>query len=107
MTAAREAWHAWYGTSGWKKRRRHQLMLEPTCRFCAGEGRLTPAEVVDHIEPVKGDQMRFAFGAIQSLCKHCHESRKRVIERRGYDTAIDADGLPFTKLYDGVSATEL
>jgi hypothetical protein len=33
-------------------------------------------------------------GALQSLCAHCHSSRKQSIERRGYDTAVGIDGWP-------------
>jgi hypothetical protein len=33
-------------------------------------------------------------GALQSLCAHCHESRKKLVERYGYDKTIGLDGLP-------------
>lgn len=95
----REAWHAWYGLASWKKQRRFQLMVEPTCRMCAAQGRVVAGEVADHIVPVRGDWMRFRTGKLQTLCRHCHESVKRTIEHRGHDIAVDASGMPVRR-YD-------
>jgi hypothetical protein len=62
--------------------------------MCAAEGRAVPATVADHVEPHKSDVNKFWLGKSQSLCTHCHESRKKFIERRGFDKAISADGYP-------------
>jgi hypothetical protein len=86
--------HRWYNRAAWRKRQRHQLMIEPLCRQCAKEGRITAATVVDHCVPHKGDYNSFRTGAVQSLCASCHSSTKAIIEKRGYDTAIGADGMP-------------
>jgi|SRR5262245_22407811 len=87
-------WRDWYGLSRWRKQRRYQLQKEPLCRMCAAEGRIVAAEVVDHIKHHEGDWNEFWLGELQSLCRNCHESRKRTIESRGYDTTIGADGMP-------------
>jgi len=57
-------------------------------------GRIVPATCVDHIEPHRGDYTKFRLGQLQSLCASCHNSTKKIIERRGYDPAIGADGMP-------------
>ena len=91
---AKSKWSAWYNRAGWQHRRAHQLRLRPLCEQCEREGRLTPATVADHVTPHKGDYMQFRLGRLQSLCARCHSSTKAIIETRGYDPAIGADGMP-------------
>jgi len=55
---------------------------------------VTPATIADHVEPHKGDVIKFWFGALQSLCKQCHDSPKRNVELHGYHDAIGDDGWP-------------
>jgi 5-methylcytosine-specific restriction protein A len=86
--------HRWYNRAAWRKRQAHQLRLKPLCEQCEREGRLTPATVVDHVEPHKGDYNKFRLGRLQSLCQSCHSSTKAIIEKRGYDPAIGVDGWP-------------
>jgi len=38
--------------------------------------------LVDHVIPHRGDAGLFWFGELQSLCKHCHDSKKQRAERR-------------------------
>jgi 5-methylcytosine-specific restriction enzyme A len=90
----RDAWDHFYGTAYWQRRRSLQLGAEPLCRFCADGGIVRPATVVDHVEPHKGDWNLFVLGELQSLCDDCHNSRKKIIEARGYDIAVDEDGWP-------------
>lgn len=72
----------WYKTVGWQKRRKMQLAGEPLCRLCP-EWSKQPATVADHIIPHRGNHGLFWFGALQSLCKSCHDTKKQRIERRG------------------------
>jgi len=90
-------WHGWYNRANWRKRQQHQLRVQPLCEMCLREGRLTPATCVDHIEPHRGDYTKFRLGQLQSLCASCHNSTKKIIEQRGYDTAIGADGWPLDR----------
>ena len=90
-------WHGWYNRANWRKRQQHQLRVQPLCEMCLREGRLTPATCVDHIEPHRGDYTKFRLGQLQSLCASCHNSTKKIIEHRGYDTAIGADGWPLDR----------
>jgi 5-methylcytosine-specific restriction protein A len=66
----------------------------PLCEMCLKDGRTNAATIADHIEPHKGDQQKFFFGELQSLCKLHHESAKKRKEARGYSTRVGADGWP-------------
>ena len=91
---AESKWHGWYNRTNWYRRRAHQLQVEPLCRLCAKEGPLTPATVVGHVVPHKGDYNLFRLGQLQSLCSTCHNSTKKIIETRGFDPTIGVDGWP-------------
>jgi 5-methylcytosine-specific restriction protein A len=87
-------WAKLYGSQHWRNRAAHQMRTEPLCRYCQQEGKLTPAEVADHITPHHGDSVAFFTGELQSLCKPHHDSSKHRLEARGYDTRIGEDGMP-------------
>jgi hypothetical protein len=55
---------------------------------------VTPANVVDHVTPHKGDWTDFITGGLRSLCEPCLNSAKRQIELRGYRCDIGLDGFP-------------
>ena len=93
-SAEAKAWHRWYKTARWQRRRARQLQAHPLCRWCLESGRIDAATVADHITAHKGDPEAFWHGELSSLCKHCHDARKQSIERRGYDTATGLDGWP-------------
>ena len=60
----------------WRKARLAFLRQHPLCAECMKEGRLTPATVVDHIRPHRGDQALFwDMANWQSLCKDCHDRK--------------------------------
>ena len=60
----------------WPKPRRLFLMANPLCVICQAQGRVTPANVVDHIIPHRGDRELFDDpDNLQALCAPCH-SRK-------------------------------
>jgi len=84
----------WYGLGWWKKRRLVQLRAHPLCKLCLDRSIITPANVVDHVEPHDGLWRKFRWGKLQSLCGPCHDSVKRTQEARGYSTAIGPDGWP-------------
>jgi len=75
-------YHAWYKLPVWTERLRPtQLLLEPFCRECAKTGRRTPATVVDHIRPHRGDWKIFTDASnLQSLCKF-HHDQKTALEQ--------------------------
>jgi len=84
-----------YKSNRWKTISRNWLRLNPLCVFCGN-----PASVTDHKIPHKGDeQLFYARGNRQSLCKCCHDSTKKKIEN-GTPVVINNvsgdDGLPLS-----------
>lgn len=68
----------------WQKARNTFLRENPLCVECRSEGRVTEAQVVDHIVPHRGDQKLFWDRANwQSLCKLHHDSDKQRLEKSG------------------------
>ncbi|GEO27037.1 hypothetical protein AAC03nite_28220 [Alicyclobacillus acidoterrestris] len=62
--------------SRWRKARLAYLKKHPLCVECEREGRLTPATVVDHIVPHKGDKALFWDSANwQPMCKPHHDAK--------------------------------
>ena len=65
-----------YGRT-WQKARAVYLQEHPLCVECQREGRVTPATVVDHIVPHRGNQELFwdVEGNWQSLCAAHHNAK--------------------------------
>lgn len=62
--------------SRWRKARAAFLQRNPLCNECMKHGRLTPATVVDHVIPHRGDQKLFwDEDNWQALCKRCHDRK--------------------------------
>ena len=60
----------------WWRARIDFLQKHPLCAECQREGKLTPATVVDHIIPHRGDQRLFWDEKNwQPLCKDCHDKK--------------------------------
>jgi 5-methylcytosine-specific restriction protein A len=79
----------------WQKARATYLRHHPLCVICAKDNRITPASVVDHIKPHKGDTALFwdVENNWQALCAPCHNSTKQR-EERGRSQAVGPDGWP-------------
>lgn len=72
-------------TRRWQKDRDRFLKTHPLCVRCQAAGKLTPATVVDHIVPHRGDQVLFwDQNNWQALCKPCHD-RKTMTEDRLFE----------------------
>lgn len=60
--------------TAWEKARKGYLQHHPLCVHCLAEGIVTAAKVVDHIEPHRGDMVKFWDSSMwQSLCKRHHD----------------------------------
>ena len=60
----------------WRAARKQYLTRHPLCVECLKENKLTPATVVDHIVPHRGDQKLFWDESNwQPLCKDCHDKK--------------------------------
>lgn len=92
---AKSDWHHLYDTKRWKALRLYRLGIEPCCRLCKQAERITPACIVDHIVPHKGDEVLFFdLDNTQSTCKPCHDGTKQSAERTGHERGCDAQGVP-------------
>lgn len=69
-----------YNSARWLRFRAVQLSRSPLCALCEVAGRVTIADCVDHIRPVRGplDARFLDFRAVQSLCTSCHSRKTRV-----------------------------
>ncbi len=84
-----------YDSANWRRERARFLALHQLCSLCSEMGRVTPATVVDHIQPHRGNTDLFWDRANwQPLCKTCHDSAKQVLERSGHLPGSRTDGLP-------------
>ena len=75
---------ALYKSSRWLRARALFLTRHPLCAECERQGRLSPANTVDHITPHRGDTDSFwDEDGWQPLCGSCH-SRKTAREDGGF-----------------------
>ena len=62
--------------SKWQKASKEYLRVHPLCVKCLEENIITPATVVDHIVPHRGDKKLFwDQDNWQPLCKACHDKK--------------------------------
>ena len=60
----------------WRRARKRFLRSHPLCANCLSQGIVTPATVVDHIVPHRGDRALFwDENNWQPLCKRCHDRK--------------------------------
>lgn len=79
----------------WRRYRERFLTENPFCVLCERLGRTTPATVVDHIVPHRGDHHLFWKPENhQALCKPCHDGAKRELEASGTLRGCGVDGVP-------------
>ncbi len=65
-------------TNDWHRARTRYLSEHPLCVMGQARGRISPANVVDHIIPHRGDEVLFWDETNwQALCAPCHNGPKR------------------------------
>jgi 5-methylcytosine-specific restriction protein A len=93
--AGKRAYTHLYKKIAWERLRSVVLSEEPFCRYCKAEGKLMPADVVDHIIPHKGDMALFMdMDNLQAVCKNHHDGLKQRMERGQLIIQYGPDGLP-------------
>jgi 5-methylcytosine-specific restriction protein A len=76
-------------SSDWRKIRATHLRKHPLCVHCKDEGKVVPADQVDHIQPPYGDTALMRDPSnLQSLCIS-HHARKTHAQRTGFFKDID------------------
>ncbi len=69
-------------TPRWDKAATTFKTRHPYCLGCQAIGERRATEVVDHVEPHKGDQAKFWNTSMwQPACRHCHDVIKKMLER--------------------------
>ena len=76
-------WRRWYKTARWRRLRlevfaRDDYQCQCGCGTIEGN---TSLLVCDHVEPHRGDEVRFWAGPFQTLLKECHDGRKQREEQ--------------------------
>ena len=65
-----------YKDKRWKAVRKLALSRdEYVCVKCIEKGLITPAKVVDHVDPINLGGAAFDLNNLQSLCDPCHNSK--------------------------------
>lgn len=74
--------------TAWEKARKGYLQHHPLCVHCLAEGIVTAATVVDHIDPHRGDMVKFwdSTNNWQALCA-THHSRATAKYDGGFGNA--------------------
>jgi hypothetical protein len=86
-------------TNDWFRARHVFLQDHPLCAYCDAEGRATPADVVDHVIPHRGDQDLFWDRRNwQALCKTHHDQKSRAERSSGllYPQGLRPSAIPLT-----------
>lgn len=72
-----------YKSAGWQRLRKWFLSKHPLCKECERQGRITSAQVVDHIKPHRGDlELFWDVNNLQALCKSCHDRKTAKKDNR-------------------------
>lgn len=85
----------WYKSRRWQRRRAGQLRRKRWCQCPYHKGRHERdggerATIADHVTPHRGDERRFWYGPLQSLAKHCHDTKDDVNRMLNEPPAGDA-----------------
>lgn len=64
-----------YQSTAWRKLRAVKLKQSPMCEQCERNGRITPAQMVDHIVPINKGGASLDIENLQSLCNACHNRK--------------------------------
>lgn len=64
-----------YYSRQWQRVSKLYRQQHPLCEECERQGRITPAELVDHIVPVADGGDMWSWDNLQSLCAACHNKK--------------------------------
>lgn len=72
---------AFHNSQGWRKVSALYRSAHPLCEACQAGGRVTPAELTDHVIPIEAGGDHWDERNLMSLC-HPHHNRKSGMESR-------------------------
>ncbi|MTI32806.1 HNH endonuclease [Xanthovirga aplysinae] len=64
-----------YQSSAWRRLRNAFIKDNPLCVECHAKGIVSPANVVDHIVPIRKGGAELNIKNLQSLCSPCHNRK--------------------------------
>ncbi len=64
-----------YQSTAWRRLRTVKLEQQPMCEECERQGKITPAQLVDHILPINKGGASLDIENLQSLCNTCHNRK--------------------------------
>ncbi len=71
----------WLNSSRYRNERKYFLNQNPLCVTCKATGKTTPANILDHMEPHKGNSELFWDQKNwQALCKRCHDRKTAMFD---------------------------
>ena len=80
--------------AAWHRRARFQLQRKRLCAMCLAESKVVAARIAIISSRTTTTQSGSGTASCRACSPHCHESRKKFVENRGFDQTIDADGWP-------------
>jgi len=72
--------YAFYNSAAWRRTSAAIRQQRPVCEVCRTYARHQPAQMVDHIIPIRQNGARFHDDNLMSLCHECH-NRKSAKDR--------------------------
>ncbi|SOD78985.1 HNH endonuclease [Spirosoma fluviale] len=72
-----------YRMAPWRKLRARVLENSPLCVHCLEKNRLTPAQMVDHIKPIRLGGEPLDETNLMPLCNHCHQVKRGKERHQG------------------------
>jgi 5-methylcytosine-specific restriction protein A len=67
--------HTFYKSKRWRATRLYILQRNPLCKTCEDKNVITPATIVDHIQPIRQGGDALDKNNLQPLCKVCHDKK--------------------------------
>lgn len=85
----------------WAKARKQYISEHPYCTYCIEDGNPHGrGDVVDHIEPHRGDPVLFwDVDNWQTLCNSHHNSTKQALEKGSAARGCNTDGVPIDRAH--------
>ena len=66
---------SFYNSSAWRKVRKAYFTMNPICKWCEEEGRVTTGQIVDHIIEIKDGGETLSLDNLQTLCQVHHNQK--------------------------------